>query len=311
MVNKLDRTDKLKTPHITYEELLRISSFGIVNMHYKDTSISDSRYREIKSNALKDPVDNAFCKGLYTGSPGKDLFRMLPYLTDEQMGGIADVVAKNFPTKDPGNHVNVGAFLRYMQGQFEKNNIFSSEGYFKKKKEERRDLSLPRKFEKLLMERFKNNNNLYGVSILYEMSAHRFGDEAVLYHNKKKLKEMENSYNNAVKYAFKCNSYKQMFTPYYWAFEYFKLYGNIKKALVYAYRTIENASKYCPDCRDGYRRKLKSCVKYIAEKDKGHWDSFCKRYASPSNNDCVEKAVKKMMRRQASRSRKEMLKKNG
>ncbi len=280
-------------PHITYKELLEISSWGVFAMNYKKTSICDEKYKKIKAEAVKNIIHGAYCRGLYSGSPGRDIYLMFPYLTEEQTEELADMVVSKFPTSDPGNHVNVSVFVRYLYGQNEKNGIFHSKAYFKERQNQDVDLSLPRKFVRLLFDRFDESGNFYGLSVLYEMSAHRLGDEAVLHQDLNKLGEMEESYRKSVKYALKCNSYKQMFTPYYWAFEYFRKFGDREKALSYAYQMIEKASKYCPDRRDGYRRKVGQCLKYIKQSDKNKWISYRKKCQNPANSKCVRYMVKK------------------
>ena len=83
-----------------------------------------------------------------------------------------------------------------------------------------------------------------------------------------------------------------MFTPYYWCFEYFKKAKKKDRSLMYAYLTIKNADKYCPDARPGYVSKLLSCVNYIKKYDKNKWGKFYSKFRS-SKNKCVKKVLKK------------------
>lgn len=282
----------MEEPHITYEELIEVSSMGVFAMDYKNTSICDSRYNELKPRILSEcPIEGAYLRGFYSGSPGRDIYLMLPYLTDDQMGKVADVIVSKFPTCPPGNHVNVAVFIRYLYGQNEKNGIFHSKKYFKESQDADKGLILPRKFSELLHNRFENNDNFYGRCILSEMDAHRYGDEAVMYRDVNKLKHMEKLYNESVEYAFKCKSLKHMFTPYYWAFTYFKKFKNKEKAADYACLMLKNASIYCPDSRKGYKAKVKQCVKFLKKDDKV-WQNIRKQCLEPSSNKCVKKVIK-------------------
>jgi len=274
--------------HITYEQLLKLTSYGVFAMGFKGTSIQDKRLEECKK------IDGAMHRGIYTGSPGKDIYLMLPFLTDEQMEEIIKEILNNFPNIPPGNHVNVAACIRFIYGQFEKQGILRSKKDFERMKKEKLDWELPRKFLKLLYKEFENNNNFYGLSMLCEMEGHRLGDEAVIYKDKNKLKEMEETYNKSVAFAYKCKSYKHLFTPYYWSGSYFAKLGETKKAIKYYKLTFEQAEKYCPDSRDGYIYKLAICAKYIRDKDGKRWNSFCKTYKKNSKNKCVKKLFEKL-----------------
>ncbi len=276
-----------KKPHITYEELLEISSWGLFSLKVKGTSICDERLEGYR----KKSISNAIYEGIYIGSPGRDIYYMLPYLSDNQFEEVVDIIVDRFPNDPPGNHVNVGMFFRHVYGQFEKQGVLKSGKDLKRMKGEKLDWILPKKFMKLLYDKFSKVNNFYGLSILHEMEAHRIGDKSILNKNVDMMDGMEKSYLKSVEYAHKCKSYKQMFTPYYWCFEYFKKYKNEKKALSYAYLTTQAMHKHCPDARPGYITKLSSCIKYIRKKDRNNWKNFYKTYKN-SKNKCVKKTFK-------------------
>ena len=269
--------------------MLEVVSWGLFSLKIKGTSICDDRLAEYKKKA----ISNAAHEGIYVGSPGRDIYYMLPYLNDDQIIEIINIIVDKFPKIPPGNHVNVGMFVRFIYGQFEKQGILRSEKDFKRMKNEELDWDKSRKFLKILWGEFEYRENFYGLSILSEMDAHRVGDEAVINKDLEALDQMEQLYNMSVKYAHKCNSYKQMFTPYYWCYEYFRKYKDKKKALSYAYLTIESADKYCPDARPGYIAKLSSCLKYIKKRDKDNWQNFSDKYRK-SKNKCVRNTFKKM-----------------
>jgi len=274
--------------NITYEQLLEISSWGLFSFSIKKNSICDKRLDGIYKKAIK----GAEYDGIYVGSPGRDIYYMLPYLTDEQINELSVVINNKFPKTPPSNHVNVAAFVRFVYGQFEKQGVLRSDKDFERMKKEKIDLTLSRKFLSLLFNRFEVDCNFYGMSILSEMEAHRLGDEATLHNDVSKLDDMEKKYKKSVEYAFKCNSYKQLFTPYYWAFKYFLKFKDMHRASKYAFLTIKNADKYCPDARPGYVTKLSDCVVYIRKYDADKWKAFYNKYKN-SKNKCVKKVLRK------------------
>lgn len=276
----------METP-ISYEDLLKLVSYGIFSMNFKGTSVSDDRLSKCQ------PIEGADYNGIYTGSPGRDVYHMLPHLTDDQMNEVAKKLSEKFPQTPPGNHVNVGAFIRFIYGQFEKKGILRSDKDFKRMKREKLEWSLSEKFIDILYKELENNNNYYGMSILCEMMAHRLGDKAVLEKDSRKLEDMEYLYNQSAEYAHKCKSYKQMFTPYYWAFRYFEKYKDDSRAKKYAILTIKEANKYCPDARPGYVTKLEDCLRYIAKHDNKKYLHFVSKYKK-SKNKCVKKVFKRV-----------------
>ena len=277
----------MKKSHITYQELLEIVSWGIFNRNVKGTGCDT---KDLDSH----PVEGAMYGGIYVGSPGKDIFLMLPYLSDKQMKEISIKIKDLFPKIPSTNHVNVAACIRYVYGQFEKQGILRSRKDFKRMKKKRPDWLLSRKFLKLLYEELQKDNNFYGLSILCEMEGHRLGDEAVINKDKNKLKEMERTYNKSVKFAYKCESYKQMFTPYYWSAVYFSKFKEVEKSLYYYKLTFEQVDKYCPDTRDSYVYKIARAARYIRDKDKDNWNNFKKKYKRNANNKCVKKLFKEL-----------------
>ncbi len=269
-------------PHLTYDKLLKITSYGIFAMNFKGTSVNDRRLKKCKR------IKDAMHEGIYTGSPGKDIYYMLPYLNENQMDEIARKLEKKFPKTPPGNHVNVGALVRFIYGQFEKKGILRSDEDFERMKKEKLDWELSSKFVDLLYDKLEKNMNYYGMAILCEMKAHRLGDKAVLEKDNNKLLKMEKLYEQAVINAGKCKSYKHLFTPYYWAFRYFEKIKCKDNAIKYAFLTFKQAELYCPDARPGYVTKLFDCARYIEKYDKEEWKDFVKKYKN-SNNKCVRK----------------------
>jgi len=272
---------------ISYENLLEIISWGVFNRGIK--GVQPQGVRELKSKR----IDGAEYGGIYTGSPGRDIFFMLPYFTDIQMKEVAFKLAEKYPYVPPANHVQHAMCIRFIYGQFAKQGILRSEKDFNRMKEEKIDWSLSRKFLKLLHEEFDNMKKYYGLSILYEMEGHRLGDEALINKDISKLDEMEKTYNKSVEYASKCKSYKQLFTPYFWASKYFMKFKDKKRAIKYSKLTIINANKYCPDSRKSYVEKLATCLQYLKDKDE-NWNKFYKKYKKNIKNKCVKRAFKEI-----------------
>ena len=272
--------------HITYEQLLEIVSWGVFSKPMK--GISCYGVGHLKSKKIKEAMHG----GVYTGSPGKDIYLMLPYMSEEQICEVASLLCKHFPKTPPDNHVNVAACIRFIYGQFEKQGILRSKKDFKRMKKEELDWELPRKFLKYLYLELEKDRNYYGLSILCEMEGHRLGDEAVLKKDENKILEMEKTYLLSVNFAHKCKSYKQMFTPYYWASIYFIKIHSKEKALEFCKSTIRNAEKYCPDARDSYVSKILYCISYMKNYHKKEWNYFYEQYKNNIRNKCVKKAFR-------------------
>lgn len=270
--------------HITYEKLLELISLGIIRKTMIKNHIDncDGLY----------PIKGAIYDGLYLGSPGEDIFLMLSFLDDKKMKEVAICFVKEFPTTLPLNHVNVAACIRCIYGQTDKQGVLTSEKSFEEMKEDKPDWNLSRKFLKIVYDLFKKNKNIYGLMILDEIEGHRLGDEALMYNNKDKLNKMEQSYLNCIKLAYECNSYKQMFSPYFWASNYFIKYGDKKKAIDYCKLAIKNANEYC----DKYIKKDKkwperflSCLEYLKNNfSLGEWTEFYKKYKKDLKSETLK-----------------------
>jgi hypothetical protein len=243
--------------------------------------------RDKRLNRCK-KIENAMYGGIYIGSPGRDIYYMLPYLSDEQMNEVVIKLSEKFPETPPKTYANVAACIRFIYGQFEKQGSLRSEKDFERMKKEKLDWELSRKFLKLLKGKFKKNNNFYGLSMLCEMEAHRLGDEAILNKDKDKLEEMERIYNKSVKYAQKCKSCKHMFSIYYWAAEYFKKFPEKKKAVEYYKLSIVNANKYYRkyffEGDQYYSSRLLNSLSYICKKDKKDGKMFKDKYIKHVKN---------------------------
>ncbi len=230
-------------------------------MKMKGNSVSDKRLKKCN------PIKGAIYNGIYVGSPGRDIYFMLPYLDRNQMKEISIIMKNNFPKKPPKTYVNISACIRFIYGQFDKQGILRSEKDFKRMKRNKPDWTFSREFIWFLFEELRKDNNFYGLSMLHEMEGHRLGDEALIYKDKKKLKHMECNYFLCVEFAYKCNSYKHLFSTYYWAGEYFAKFGDTKNAVKYFKLAISNAEKYYykyfPNGERYYKIRFKKAIRYI------------------------------------------------
>ncbi len=269
--------------HISYNQLLEIISWGVFSMKMKGKSVSDKKLSDYNR------IEGAMYGGIYTGSPGRDIYFMLPYLSDTQMAEAALKLADKFLTKPPDNYVNVAALVRFIYGQFEKQGILRSEKDFERMKKEKLEWFLSRKFLGLLKKELKNRNNNYGLSMIYEMEGHRLGDEAVISYDKNKLKKMEDNYLKCVRCAIKCKGHKHMFSIYYWAYKYFKEFGDIENAVKYGKLSIKNSKKYYykyfPNGENYYSSRLKKTFSYIEQNDVRNKDNFTNKYKKYINNE--------------------------
>jgi hypothetical protein len=244
--------------HITYSQLIEIVSWGIftrkVVKNQRDVSDLTS-------------IDGAMHGGRYIGSPGKDIYLMLPYLSDDQMKETAKKLANKFPKDYPHTNAQYSACIRFIYGQFEKQGSLRSDKDFENMKNSKINWELPRKFLNFLRKEFEKDDKFYGLTILYEMEAHRLGDEAVINNDADKLNKMEHTYLKALDYAKKCQSYKHLFSLYYWASQYFMKFGDKKKTIKYSKISISEAvkyyHKYFPHGEQYYKSRLSDILIYI------------------------------------------------
>lgn len=242
--------------------------------------------------------------GNYLGAPGREIFFCLPELDEHQWDELAEKHAKQWPTpkegqpyKTPGNHVGFAACIRYIYGQFEKQGIMRSKEDKKRMQRDGVDWTLPQKFIDTLREKFVANGCDYGMCITYEMEAHRIGDSAILagrgVERAKLLDKMAWTYIQSVKHAEKCNSYKQYFTPHYWAAKYF-MEADDERAKDYSVKAIKRAEDFCPDARGSYVSKLVDCAQYLKSKHPGAWRKLRARMQPTAKNRVTKKMFSKV-----------------
>ena len=254
------------------------------------------------------PISWAVNGGYYLGAPGKEIFFALQELDETQWDALAEKHSNQWPRplngepyKTPGNHVGYAACIRYIYGQFEKQGVLRSGEDKARMIRDGVNWDLPRKFMETLKGKWLEKDCFYGLTIAYEMEGHRLGDEAVISKDASKLNEMELIYLKSVEYAEKCNSYKQMFTPYYWATKYFIEMGEHDRASKYAVTTIKQAERYCPDARGSYVDKLMDCANYMKSNHPGAWKKFVGRFEDNVQNRCVAKMFGRLNKKRKGR----------
>ena len=98
--------------HISYKQLLEIISWGIFTKPLVRNQVQN--ISEIKK------IKGAEYGGVYIGSPGRDIYFMLPFLSECQMKEVAEKLSEKFPLKPPKVNVQYSACIRFIYGQFEK-----------------------------------------------------------------------------------------------------------------------------------------------------------------------------------------------
>lgn len=242
----------------------------------------------VSKRASHEKFPFGFRGGHYIGAPGKDIFFVLPNLTERQIDIVAEKFSRLFPTKPPGNHVQWAACVRYVYGCFEKQGILRSDEDKKRMINEKQDWSLPIRFMEKTADFFNKNGNNYGLVIHYEMLAHRYGDKSVINKDVLLLDNMMYYYRKSHELARKIKSWKHIFTPYYWAGCYFYEMKQIDRSIECHRKNLRYMEKYCPDARDGYREKAKTSIKQLKKMmNKTDWEELY-HWIRKCRNKCIK-----------------------
>lgn len=281
--------------HITYDQLLELISWKILTKEMKGTCIKDSELEEFLE--LRDNLKGADHGGIYTGSPGRDIFHFLPYLTDEQTEEVVEKLSQVFPKESSGHHVQTSACIRQIYGLFVREGVLLSSERMEEMINSNLDWSLPRKFLDILRREFKKVKNYYGLCIVYEIDGHRYGDEAIMEKSENKLELMRQSYKKSVKYAFKCNCKKQIFTPYYWGAKYYDRYGDKKKAVEWYLKMMKNFNQKGAKRSGVYFEKLQDAADRVRKLDLKEFRSAYNFYIVNKNIKSNRRPLKKALGR--------------
>ena len=278
--------DNLSDYFLSFDNLVKLSRMGILQKKPK------------KSKKIRERIEGAYYEGNYVGSPGLDIFFFLPKATEEQLNILCDIISDVFPSKPPSDHVANALFFRYLYGQ-QKNGALLSQDRREYLINEKPDWNLSHKFMSMLEKTFKANDKQYALTVMYEMWAHRYADEVIIYGDKSKIDTFEFMYRTSAKHAKKCKSKKHYFTPYFWSQKYFDLLGDNARSLKYATICMRKTNIFCPDGREGYVSKIKDTIEIIRKNStKEDWDNFCKVYSDQNNTKkFIWKALREILKR--------------
>lgn len=263
---------------ITYKEIITLLNCGI---------------RGNVKNGSRSNIGFGFRGGMYLGAPGKDIYVSLPFLSWDEKKDIARILASKYPHKPPSNHVKWAACIRYIYGCFEKQGCLRSDSDKQRMQSENRDWAESSEFMDLVRQEFADNNNKYGMIIWNEMTAHRYGDRAVIEENPLLLNDMIQLYQQAHLYAVSIKSWKHTFTPFFWAGSYYHEMKMPEESVKWHTESLRMMNKYCPDAREGYREKAKISLKHIKEDmSNDEWKEWYKNFKKTLRNKCLKKVVK-------------------
>lgn len=219
--------------------------------------------RDVCKKNVQGKFKFAYRGGSYLGAPGKEIYFGLKNMSDQELNEISQILSNFFPIKStPDNHVKWAACLRYIYGCFEKQGCLRSDSDCKRMKEEKPDWELSDKFINYLESNFLKSDNFYGLTLLYEMKGHRFGDQAIIF-DEKFLDQMMIFYNKSLFFANKINCVKHLFANYYWAASYYEKCNKIDNAIELHKKNITQMILYCPDNRQGYQSKAQDSIEFL------------------------------------------------
>lgn len=260
----------LKTYSYNFESLCKqIDQFGIVEKFSR-----------------RDACIEAFGEGKYTGSPGKDIFFALPYMSDSHVDCLAEQLACKFPQHPPYDHVAFAACIRYIYGCFDKQGTLLSDRHkniIALMKWDRCDLFMDRVYYFL-----KKHNRYYGQVIYNEMKGHRLGDLINTTNDISLKNSMLEVYCKSQAIAVSINSCKHTFTPFYWAARYLESIS-AEEAVTYHWKNLRNMERFCPDGRAGYKTKALDSISFICEH--GEKDRLI-RWLKQCKNTCLVRVQK-------------------
>ena len=244
----------------------------------------------VKKGIGESKYTGAFKNANYLGNPGKDIYfwletELMP--NEPQIYTISKNLSRHFPKKPPHNPIQYGACVRYIYGCFEKQGILRSGNDKKRMIESKQSWERSVKFIEHLYNHFMEQQNFFGLSLLSEQMAHRYGDRYFIDNDEINLKLMEDYYMRAYNFALKCVSKKHLMTIFYWEGRYWAEIGNKEKAIYYYRKAVESANSYCPDARNSLKDKIMDEFKYLAKHDPNY-----KEFRAYWKKKAINKAVK-------------------
>ncbi len=257
--------------HLKYKQVMELVPLGIGPAKYK----------------------GAFRDADYLGNPGKDLFFWIDQTSppETDMKSVASLLSNQFPSSPPHNPIQYGACVRYIYGCFEKQGILRSKSDKKRMVSQKQEWEQPSIFISHLFESLESNKNNFGLALLSEQMAHRYGDRYVIDKDRSSLPLMEEYYRKSYEYALACGSKKHLMTTFYWEGRYWAEINNKEKAIHYYRQAVKAANRFCPDARQSLREKIMDEFKYLSKHDP-EYSSFLSHWRKHASNKAVKAVVK-------------------
>jgi len=198
------------------------------------------------------------------------------YLTPDNVGRFRKI-----------RHERYALVIRTIFGDLSRNGMILSDTHPSRENDIKRNESWvnhnwekPFEFCDILQQEFESRDNLYGVLLLCEMLAHRYGDLSVV--GVDHVVKMEQLYMKSYDLSKKIQCQKQMFSPWYWGAFYFMRLDHKEKSICWFKKYHNLANQYMTDTQPSYRsmfhNSLLSTKKLLPRKEwkeYKHWLFAC------------------------------------
>ena len=232
-------------------------------------------------------LDKALQKGLdRDGSLGLAFHHAIQSMSFDEMKTSAQKLADLFYTVNQVNnfrkvrHEKHALVIRTIFGDLSRNGLILDETHPDRKNDIKRNKSWINKdwqqafaFCDVLASEFESRGNSYGVMLIAEMVAHRYGDLALVGFDT--VDDMEQLYRKAYKIATEIQCQKQMFSPWYWGAFYFMKLGQNDKSIEWFRKFTQMANKYMKDQQPSYREMVCHSLRAIKKMmPKQEWEKY-------------------------------------
>lgn len=242
----------------------------------------------------------------HDGSLGIKINNAILSMTNEEIEKVSRVLSEKYPGNEFAsdlkkvNHIATSIVLRTLFGPLTRNGLVLDCTHPDRKDGLAHNLSIaqtswekPFYFINCLEKHFAEKQNHYGLTILYEMLGHRYGDLAVVSSEfrQKYLDLMEETYKKSYQEADIIKCMKQLFSPWYWGALYFTKLGIINKAIEWHKKYNEMAMKYMFDGRGSYTEKTILSLNMLRNLlPKQEWKQYLQTIKRECNNPHYGKA---------------------
>lgn len=204
---------------------------------------------------------------------GKYIFDSLPTASEQDKIEMAKALVKAFPTtkytaaNPSSTHMPQALVIRQIF-DCEKNGSLLDQSNPERSEQYRHNLDvvgsevwrLGLEFCLILEQEFKNEDHLYGLTILYEMLGHRFGDLSLQGHDQ--VDKMESYYMQAYQLAKKIPCPKHIFSTWFWGACYFSKLGINDKAKQW-HLNFQKEAEVHMGAKDSFVNKLRRSVQML------------------------------------------------